>query len=82
MITKSKSKTKWKLQVEQSSRTMINHDKNVVAGCGIMYIRQLPKHCMGQDFVNPVLYYVLGKLQHSHVDVILARYYESHKEVY
>ena len=35
-ITKSKSRMKWKLQVEQSSRTMPTHETNDVDGCDIM----------------------------------------------
>ncbi len=34
-ITKSKSRIKWKLQVEQSSRTMPTHETNVVDCCAI-----------------------------------------------
>ena len=51
-ITKSKSRMKWKLQVEQSSRTMPTH---VVDGCAIMWIIQGSKHYTLQDLVNPVL---------------------------
>ena len=36
-ITKSKSRMKWELQVEQSSRTIPTHETNVVDGCAIMY---------------------------------------------
>ena len=35
-ITKSKSRMKWKLQVEQSSRTMPTHETEVVDGCAMM----------------------------------------------
>ena len=80
-ITKSKSRMKWNLQVEQSSRTMpINsRDKCCRRLCSnVDYL--VAKHCTVQDYVNNVLEYIFGKLQHSLVNVIFARYYESYKD--
>ena len=75
-ITKSKSTLKRKLQVEQSSRTLPIPETIVVDGCAILWTIQLPKHGTVQDYVNNVLEYIFGKLQHSDVNVIFDRYYE------
>ena len=75
-ITKSKSTLKRKLQVEQSSRTLPTPGTIVVDGCAILWTIQWPKHGTVQDYVNNVLEYIFGKLQHSDVNVIFDRYYE------
>ena len=73
-ITKSKSTLKRKLQVEQSSRTLPTPGTIVVDGCTILWTIQWPKHGTVQDYVNNVLEYIFGKLQHSDVNIIFDRY--------
>ena len=75
-ITKPKSTMKRKLQVEQSSRTLPTPETIVVDGCAILWTIQWPKHGTVQDYVNNVLEYIFGKLQHGDVNVIFDRYYE------
>ena len=75
-ITKSNSIMKRKLQVEQSSRTLPTPDTIVVDGCAILWTIQWPTHGTVQDYVNNVLEYIFGKLQHIDVNVIFDRYYE------
>ena len=75
-ITKSNPTLKRKLQVEHSSRTLPTPDTIVVGGCAILWTIQWPKHGTVQYYVNIVLEYIFGRLQHSDVIVIFDLYYE------
>ena len=77
-IKKYKSTLKQKLQVEQSPRTLPTPETIIIVvdGCAILWTIQWPKHGPVQDYVNNILEYIFGKLQHSDVNVIFDHYYE------
>lgn len=75
-VAKTKSTLKKKLQVEQSVRTVEQHDVTILDGCAILWIIHWPQNGTVQGFINSLLSFVLSRLVQSDVYLVFDRYYE------